>query len=81
MASKEVIKGMEELFFAAVFSGQVLNIIDQKSIETGSVTTMKMVRGFVSNGIDKLIHELLGRKIANPGLGIVLQHLNADGVE
>ena len=72
------VKGMEKLLLCGVLAGDELNIINQQYVHL-AVFFAECWRGFVADGVDQIVGELLGRDVENHFS--LLNHLVADRVE
>ena len=66
---------MEELFLCSLLSAlEEVNVIDQQEIRF-PIAPAELSSGSIENGANKLVHELLGSYISDPGCWTTLKSL------
>jgi hypothetical protein len=75
----ERIERVEELLLRALLAGQELDVVDQEHVR-GAVAALELQRGRVLDGVDHLVHELLGGDEHDPRARALRPHRVADRV-
>jgi len=73
-------EGVEEFFLGARFAGKELNIVDQQQVER-VVIAFELVESLALVGFHHVRYVLFRMDVANPRVGVFVEHLVADGVD
>ena len=76
----ERVEGVEELLLEALLAFHELDVVDQQDVAV-AVAALEDHLAVVADGVDEVVHEGLGRDVADAHAGEVLHPVVADGVQ
>src|SRR3954470_11744970 len=75
----ERVEGVKELGLRPFLAGQELDVVDEKDVDA-SIAFAKIKDAVVSDGVDHLVHESLGRDVGQFQRAQMIEHVMTDGV-
>ena len=73
------VEGVEELLLRRVLAGDELHVVDHQHVDRAE-HLLEAVHLLEAQRRDEAVHELLGREVEHPRLGVAAAHLPGDGV-